>query len=306
MKTASTAFRGALRTRLDAFTRQLPAAASGEVTAIHKARVASRRLREALPIFAGRRRNARTLTREVRDVAKALRAVRELDVLAGLVEGLHRKRHSPTDGLRTLNNVVARARDEARERLRTTLTSDRLTRLTKRLERAAKAWDDVDPAKQRGVARTWHWVLEARLVHRAERLRSAIDAAGAMYVAAPLHQVRVALKKLRYALELSHDVGGNRLTAAVRRLEDAQDVLGQAHDLEGLLLWARRAQMSAAHGEFETWRDLAALSRGIENDCRRLHARYMRQRTFLIALTNQLRREADGTRPDVVTRSHAM
>ena len=41
-----------IRQRLGALTRTLPGARAGDVSAIHQARVATRRLREALPLVA--------------------------------------------------------------------------------------------------------------------------------------------------------------------------------------------------------------------------------------------------------------
>jgi len=46
--------------------------------------------------------------------------------------------------------------------------------------------------------RAWMWALDARLGRRADRVRAALDAAGALYHAERIHGVRVALKKLRY------------------------------------------------------------------------------------------------------------
>ena len=51
------------------------------------------------------------------------------------------------------------------------------------------------------------WALDARIARRAARVRSTIDVAGVIYVPANMHEVRIALKKLRYAAELSRDAG---------------------------------------------------------------------------------------------------
>ena len=68
-----------IRQRLAALTRMLPGAHAGEVTAIHQARVATRRLREALPLVA-RGSSGRKVARIVRRLTRSLGPVRELDV----------------------------------------------------------------------------------------------------------------------------------------------------------------------------------------------------------------------------------
>ena len=89
-----------------------------------------------------------------------------------------------------------------------------------------------------GLAETgseaWRQALGARLVNRAKALTVAMAAAGHMYAPEQLHQVRIAAKKLRYALELAKDAGIRSATARVRAVKRAQDTLGRLHDLQVL------------------------------------------------------------------------
>ena len=80
----------------------------------------------------------------------------------------------------------------------------------------------------------WREALGSRLVRRAKALTKAIDEAGQMYAAEQLHQVRIATKKLRYALELAADAGVKAASAPLRALKRAQDTLGRLHDLQVL------------------------------------------------------------------------
>ena len=75
-------------------SRSLPAARAGEVSAIHQARVATRRLREALPLVA-RGAPGRKLARAVRRLTRALGPVRELDVALLTLGELARARAVP-------------------------------------------------------------------------------------------------------------------------------------------------------------------------------------------------------------------
>src|SRR5688572_25251175 len=65
-----------------ALFRELRLAREGHHHAIHQARVASRRLREALPVLPSTARGRRcdNIIRDVRRIGRALGSVRELDV----------------------------------------------------------------------------------------------------------------------------------------------------------------------------------------------------------------------------------
>jgi CHAD domain-containing protein len=103
-----------------------------------------------------------------------------------------------------------------------------------------------------------------------------------------LHAVRIAIKKLRYAVELSTEIAGQKTDAALRALTRSQDLLGRVHDLEVLIDRVRKVQASLAPPNVTVWRELDALVGSIEDDCRRLHARYMRARDPLAAMVARL------------------
>jgi len=80
---------GVLREQLDTLRQHLPRAVHGHSRGVHRARVASRRLREALPVAAVVEERS-SLRRDVRRVTKALGRVREIDV--ALAEFVRRAR----------------------------------------------------------------------------------------------------------------------------------------------------------------------------------------------------------------------
>ena len=102
----------------------------------------------------------------------------------------------------------------------------------------------MTPRGRTMTARSWQWVLEARVARRASALAEAIDEAGAVYLSERLHAVRIAVKKLRYALELSVDVAGQKSTPELTQLRRAQEVLGRLHDLQVLIDRMRETQAS--------------------------------------------------------------
>lgn len=275
-----------LKKRLDAFTRVLKGLEHGEVRALHRARVASRRLRELVPVLQLNSGASRKLVRRLRRVTTRLGTVRELDVLLLSIDELHVSRRDRTTALGRVGVAVSKDRDRARKRLAARLPMTEIRRLAKKLDRVVADLRVTDAAASRAAAKSWRWAVDARVSRRATQLSDAIRSAGAVYLTERLHVVRIALKKLRYALELADEVAGTRGDAELRTLKRGQDLLGRMHDLQMLTERVRQEQASLATPTLAEWRDLDALVVSLENDCRRLHARYMRLRDALAAIAD--------------------
>jgi CHAD domain-containing protein len=277
--------------RLQAFTRQLHGVEKGDERAIHRARVASRRLRELVPVLQLDQRTARKLSRRLRKITRRLGAVREADVLLLLVDELHVSRPAYRDVLRRVRHIVARKRDEHHRLLRDALPVDDMWATARRLERVV---DELRERESPGLperraperARSVEWAVDARIAHRAARLAAAVDAAGAVYLPERLHDVRVALKKLRYAIELRGGETDKR--AGLPTLKRAQALLGRMHDLQVLVDRVRGAQASLAPPNLTVWREMDALIVALDEACRRIHARYVRERSALRAVTDNM------------------
>jgi len=262
-----------LRHRVDAFAHNVAALEDDDVDGLHGARVASRRLRELLPLLGLEASRQRKLSRRLKAVTKALGIVRELDVQLLLIDELTTARRYPEDALEQLRGSVKRARAEHRQRLWAQLSPEKFRRLAKELTRLT--------AKS---SRAHRAALEARLVGRATRLRSAIESAGTAYDTERLHAVRVALKKFRYVYELSSP----SLSTELNILKSVQDTLGRLHDLQVLIDWCRTLQSSFGPGELAAWHHLGNVARTVEDECRRLHASYMRERTQLLSIIRRM------------------
>ena len=285
----STSRSALLRKHLDRFTRMLPGVEQGDVTSLHRARVASRRLRELLPTLQLEHPAAvRKLGRRLRKVTTRLGTVRELDVLVLLVDELHVSRRDRSSAVGRVGVAVARKRDEARKHLFERLPVAEMRRIARKLDSLADQLDAAEEPGSKVAARSWRWVVEARIARRATRLTTAIDHAGGIYVPDRLHAVRIAIKKLRYAVELSTEIAGQKTDATLRALTRGQDLLGRVHDIQVLVDRVRKVQASLAPPNVTVWRELDALIVSLEDDCRRLHARYMRARDPLVALVARL------------------
>jgi CHAD domain-containing protein len=284
-----------LRRLLDRLTRALPGLQQGDIRALHRARVASRRLRELVPVLQLEHAESKKLSRRLRKLTSHLGAVRELDVLMVGIDELHDSQPAQSSALARVGVTVSKDRDQARRKLFRELSVDGLSRLAHRLDGCVAELKLLETSTSRAAARNWKWAIDARVEKRAVRLAAAVQEAGGVYIPERLHAVRIALKKLRYALELSHDVAGIRGDADLRVLKRAQDLLGRMHDLQVLIERVRQVQASLAPPNVTVWRDLDRLMVSLEDDCRRLHARYMRTRGDLGAIATRLGRLATGT-----------
>jgi CHAD domain-containing protein len=275
----------------------------GNVGAVHRTRVASRRLREVLPILQLDPEIAERLSRRLRKITQRLGVVRELDVLLALIDELAGSDRYPTTALAKVGRVVRDERDRARAGFAAKRPVAELTRLAAKLEKIARALEaeDAVPRRQQTAARSWQWALDARAVHRATALAEAMDNAGAVYLPERLHAIRIAAKKLRYALEVSADVARVKSTPDLRLLRRVQDTLGRLHDLHVLEDRVRQLQASLTPPDVNVWRQLDTLVVSIDEECRRLHGRYMRERDGLVALCTRLAGHRDRDRDRSIT-----
>lgn len=269
-----------IRQRLNALSRTLPGAHKGDAALLHQARVATRRLREALPVVTCGAR-ARKLARDIRRLTRALGPVRELDVALLTLDELGAGGDVPAAGIAKLRQVIRGERRQLHAEMRRTVSHVDLGKLRKRATKAVRR-DAGGARKSRDPRR----LIDARrrAARRAERLRAAIENAAGIYLTDRLHAVRIAVKKLRYATELAHELSGSRATARLRTLKEVQDLLGRMNDLEVLIARVRAVQGAGKAPDLRLSAGLDRLVRRLETECRQLHGHYMASRRRLLAI----------------------
>lgn len=282
-----------LRTHSKAFTRLLHKVRRGDVRAIHKARVVSRRLRELVPVLELEADTGARLARDLRRVTRDLGAIRELDVLAALIASIGEDWPPVAAALDAVRRDVLATRQRRFERAFRKGLEARLERTRRHL---AKAADILDAGDARD-ARRWQWAVEARTARRASALVRAVEHAGPVYLPERLHEVRKAVKKLRYALELGAAASGEPRGREIRGLKRIQALLGRLHDRQVVIARLRRAQTESPRpGTADRGRERPRAARhldgvlaALEDDCRRLHGRYVRRLASLQTIGEALR-----------------
>ena len=229
----------------------------GDPAAVHRARVAVRRLRSDLRTFRPilDEQWAATLRERIRWLGDALAAARDSDVL---LERLERHaallpdvdRHRKELVLNLLRGVRAAAYRQLGAMLRqpryVLVLADLLDAVRGPIfnERAAERARDAAPAL---MDATWR------------RLRRAVRARGRPPDDAELHGIRIKAKRLRYAAEAFAPVCGGRAEKFAKRVANLQSVLGEHHDAVNSCDHLRR-NLGGGDGAFVAG-ELAALER---------------------------------------------
>ena len=278
-----------VRQRFAALKRSLPAAGLGNADSLHQARVATRRLRETLPLVASGKQERR-LERKVRRLTRALGPVRELDVALEILDEMEQAPDLPAGTIARLRKVIVRERERLHVAMREQIANCDLRKLEKRAIAASRGGRDKASPRPEQAA-----TARRAAARRAARLRAAVESAAGLYLPDRLHDVRIAVKKLRYALEISGAVAGTHGRARLRTLRKAQDLLGRMHDLEVLIARIRGVQGAPSAPPLRVSAAFDRLVRRLENECRQLHGHYIALRKPLLAICDQVR--AAGRRP---------
>jgi CHAD domain-containing protein len=279
--------------RLLPFTRALAGVGSWDAEAIHQSRVGSRRLRELVPILEIDHDVQRRVRKQLRQVTRRLGKLREADVQAQILDEFRRKGHD-NPAVDCLEGAIADEKRRTREWLTRRLGARHRERLTGTLRRIERELSERETASRFSTPRRpniWLSAIDARAARRAVCLQSALDKAGALYSADALHGVRIALKKFRYALEVSHEARGQDAVDTMTFLKRAQNTLGRLHDLEMFVKRVRRAELDA---DSDLLAGLAALADAAEVECRELHGKFMHARGSLAAIAGGLARPASS------------
>src|SRR5262245_15893101 len=240
----------------------------GDPESIHQARVATRRARAALQIVDGRQTDRFELCRRL---GRMLGKVREVDITEEVFRTLSTRVPPATHAIAEAHRIAERDQERERRRLVKALDDLKLRPLVNLRERSPMTiafWKD------------WRGRLLAETLACEQALLDAIDRAPAVYMPNRVHRVRIATKKLRYALEVSTSTGIRVDTRVLRDLRKTQDLLGRVHDLDV----ARRILQHLNGGAGgSTAAEVAIVDAVLGAECSALHDRYLARRERLRA-----------------------
>jgi CHAD domain-containing protein len=205
-----------------------------------------------------------------------------MDVTVQILDEFARSAAIPRDALEDVRAHVIAERDRRRATMLHRLRGVNTAKLNRRLEEVSIMIPGAAPEEWRGA-------LVIRVKRRAKRLRTAIHEAGQIYAAEHLHLVRIAAKKLRYVLELVADSRMAPVRPLLGALKRAQETLGRLHDLQIIEqhVAALQALPPARRGAHDG--GLNVMARRLADECRHLHARYIKQAPSLLDLLDKNR-----------------
>ena len=205
---------------------------------VHQMRISARRLRAAVQLFAPYLPHRFGFyRRELRWVAGALGAVRDLDVqLIQLAEWTTDMQPADAAALQPLAAILEKRQRRARVRLLRTLNSRRYARLvaglTGSLRRGPTRHTPGRRVQVAGLAPSLIKRRHRRVLRDGKRLKPSSPPA-------EFHRLRIQSKRLRYTLECLDDVYPKSMPRLVRRLADVQDVLGLHQDADVAVIHLR-------------------------------------------------------------------
>ena len=202
---------------------------------IHDMRVASRRMRAALPLFEGcfPKKKFPEWLKQIKRITKALGAARDLDVqierVGEFLEAHDSERFRP--GLLRLQLRLRQRRARAQQKVTQALDaleeSHTSVEIKKRLKPYLDKRDQVylyPPA----LYQAGHDAIQEKLedllaydefVHQPDKI-------------AELHAMRIAAKRLRYTMEIFAPLYPGELKETIQAARKAQDLLGEVHDAD--------------------------------------------------------------------------
>lgn len=211
-----------------------------EIEGVHRMRVASRRLRSALRDFDDLLGKNAVPRRRLKEVARALGEVRDQDVAIAALEKLRAKSDGDVaEGIGQLISERDAVRGRARERLEAVIAERKLAELQEkfllRLEKIGVGGRQKKGGKRaRGAKKDLSFrqagreVIESRL----EELREFSNSLHHPFDSEPLHHMRIATKRVRYALKLFAPCWDGRLSSCSKEVAELQTALGELRDCD--------------------------------------------------------------------------
>jgi CHAD domain-containing protein len=228
-------------------TKPLLAEAGGvrkarDIECVHRMRVATRRLSAALELFADcfPRRHVRGWTKRLRRLRRALGEARDLDVHIVFLRRFLAESHSFLGGLAEkdfrpgIRRLLGRLRQRRANRQRKVVRAlnrfekrgvlEDMRRTLKSVQAGCRSQDVPGPAIRDRAGQAIRARLEELLALEScvERPESADEH----------HAMRIAAKRLRYALEVLQPLYGKPLARYIAAARDAQQTLGELHDCD--------------------------------------------------------------------------
>lgn len=288
---------------LDAFSVEIAGVKEGkDIEYIHRMRVASRRLRAALPLFRAcfPEKQYKKWMEEISGITRALGDARDADVQIAFLEKsikktekdpVHGKRllganPSPQPGLQFLLAAMRKRRGLLQKHVLSSVESLEKSGITGEMHEVFASMDRAYRADRKRPPVAGLLPVSALRINR--RLFALLAFEPWIYqpdAVAEHHAMRIAAKKLRYTMEIFGPVYRNNLKKPIGRVKRVQEILGEIHDCDvwidqitGLLLRERsllRSTKGTKRPDTLILSSLRELLHSRERERKRLYRRFI-------------------------------
>lgn len=242
-----------LRVRFEEVLELRGAALHSEgIAGVHDMRVATRRLRSGLRDFAHlmKKKSLKKVSKDIKQIADTLGTARDQDVAIVALEKLRKKSKDKQvkEGIVKLIEERRARREQAQLDLMETLAISQMEILQKKFEKTiAEATRETRSAQVITFNEAGQNVVGSSLEEFCDLSENIYEP----FVDEPLHELRIAAKRLRYAVELYTACWGEKIVPFADGIAEIQGFLGEIHDadvwLETLSKCLRKADENAAN-----------------------------------------------------------
>ena len=210
-----------------------------DIEGVHDMRVAARRLRSALRDFLPfiKKRPLKRVREELKIIADALGAVRDQDVAIVALKDLKEEAEQKEikQGIENLIEEYSVVRNKAQARLIETITIENLAQLhedfASAIEEAIKVTrEEIENNQSNNIN-----LSQAGCSVITSSLKEFLAAGERIYEpfnVKALHKLRIAAKRLRYAIELFAPCWGEEVLSVAHEIAEMQSSLGELHDCD--------------------------------------------------------------------------
>ena len=201
---------------------------------VHSMRVASRRLRSALRDFLPyvRKRGLTSVQKRLKNVADALGEVRDQDVAIMALEKIQANAPSElSPALKRFIDARKEVRDAARKELESSLEKNHLDLLQSDFVAGVDAATTTRKT-QSSAPMTYLKMSREVILDRLKELEKLSNDLFNPFDTETLHEMRIAAKRLRYAIELFQSCWGRSIATYAKRAARVQTALGDLHDCD--------------------------------------------------------------------------
>lgn len=209
-----------------------------DIEAIHRMRVASRRLRSALPLFEKcyAMKYRAKWQKGIRQVTGALGQARDTDVqierLTGFLASVQDAHCRP--GMRRLILRLKQRRSALQGRVIAAIDELEKGQILSAINGQNRALY-VEQAPGEPFPSSLYWLAKEAILDKLNAFLGYEKYIADPTAIAELHAMRIAAKRLRYTLEIFSPLYANELKIAIQAVKSAQEMLGEVHDCD---VWA--------------------------------------------------------------------